>query len=352
MSTAPPPPGIRDALLNRRKEIRKRLDVLNGKAVRRMLESDLGLEAKQLDPFKALVDNLIDEVVIGRSKDSQEDSQQQPPDTQPSRDQGDKYNDLAVTKDQARKPTPKTKAEPKAKPARKKASAQRKSKGLSDDESGEEEEEDTGSGSGSDEDQEVRPPPRKVSKANAKPAVKEPAGGPKFSKQVERLREICKKATIKIPPALYKRGPDGSEDRMLEGLEGLLAKHGLDANSKDSEIKAAKKQIERMRELEGIDTSNIMEAAGRRPRRAAASINFRAIYNQMGEGDSDAEGQEEEEMEQLRGGSKGGGSSEEGGEDAARGGQTKRRSKGSAGGGAQKRGRSADAHDMQGWLRR
>eukprot|EP00983_Pelagomonas_calceolata_P134366 1162054-Pelagomonas_calceolata.AAC.8 len=37
----------------------------------------------------------------------------------------DKYNDLAVTKDQARKPTPKTKAEPKAKPARKKASAQR-----------------------------------------------------------------------------------------------------------------------------------------------------------------------------------------------------------------------------------
>jgi hypothetical protein len=36
---------------------------------------------------------------------------------------------------------------------------------------------------------------------------------------------------------MYKRGPDGGEGKMVEALEGLLAKHGLDANSKENEIK-------------------------------------------------------------------------------------------------------------------
>jgi hypothetical protein len=38
---------------------------------------------------------------------------------------------------------------------------------------------------------------------------------------------------------MYKRGPDGSEDRMVEALEGLLAKHDLDIHSKDNDIKVS-----------------------------------------------------------------------------------------------------------------
>lgn len=49
---------------------------------------------------------------------------------------------------------------------------------------------------------------------------------------------VCvRMGALRIPPSIYKRGPGGSENCVLEALEGLLAKHGLDAHSKDHEIK-------------------------------------------------------------------------------------------------------------------
>lgn len=36
---------------------------------------------------------------------------------------------------------------------------------------------------------------------------------------------------------MYKRGPDGGEERIIEALEGLLAKHDLDIHSKEQDIK-------------------------------------------------------------------------------------------------------------------
>ncbi len=40
---------------------------------------------------------------------------------------------------------------------------------------------------------------------------------------------------------------------------------------------AVKRQLERERDMEGIDTSNIIAEEGRRPRRAAAAVNFKWV---------------------------------------------------------------------------
>lgn len=49
-----------------------------------------------------------------------------------------------------------------------------------------------------------------------------------YSKLVEKLRALCKSATITIPPSLYKNKDNSS---LEEALEALLQKHGLNADS-------------------------------------------------------------------------------------------------------------------------
>lgn len=46
---------------------------------------------------------------------------------------------------------------------------------------------------------------------------------------MEKLRGICKAATITVPPNIYRGNP--SDEQLQEALEALLEKHGLDANA-------------------------------------------------------------------------------------------------------------------------
>lgn len=62
------------------------------------------------------------------------------------------------------------------------------------------------------------------------PHVAFPRAGPRqYSKRVEKMRSVCKAATITIPPSLYSRNKE--EGALEAALEELLAKHGLDADS-------------------------------------------------------------------------------------------------------------------------
>lgn len=61
-------------------------------------------------------------------------------------------------------------------------------------------------------------------------AMHPPRAGPRqYGKRVEKLRSVCRVATITIPPSLYSRNKE--EGALEAALEELLAKHGLDADS-------------------------------------------------------------------------------------------------------------------------
>ena len=56
------------------------------------------------------------------------------------------------------------------------------------------------------------------------------AAGPRqYSRKVEKLRGICKAATITIPPSLYVKNK--GDDELAAALEALLEKHELDGNA-------------------------------------------------------------------------------------------------------------------------
>eukprot|EP00955_Chlamydomonas_euryale_P078695 363193-Chlamydomonas_euryale.AAC.13 len=120
------------------------------------------------------------------------------------------------------------------------------------------------------------------------------APGPRkaYSKRVEKLRTICKQATITIPPGVYAKN-SGSEGDLVRALGQLLEKHELCPTSSASEIQAVRKQIQTQKDLDGIDMSNIISTGGRRPRRAAAaSISFKPP--KYDDSDEDDESEEEE----------------------------------------------------------
>lgn len=56
-----------------------------------------------------------------------------------------------------------------------------------------------------------------------------PAAPRQYSKAVERMRAVCRAATITIPPSLYVKNK--SNEALEEALGALLSKHGLSENS-------------------------------------------------------------------------------------------------------------------------
>ncbi|GFH16272.1 uncharacterized protein HaLaN_12659, partial [Haematococcus lacustris] len=114
------------------------------------------------------------------------------------------------------------------------------------------------------------------SKAGSRP--KAPAGrakgkkapAKKYSGKVEKLRNICRLASVKIPPGVYKAKSDAGVE---EALQALLSKHGLNASSSEAKISQVKKKLEKERELDGMDMGNIISTSSR-PRRATAAVNY------------------------------------------------------------------------------
>lgn len=163
---------------------------------------------------------------------------------------------------------------------------------------------------------------------SGKDAAPAKASGPRqYSKRVEKLRTLCKQATITIPPTLYVKNK--SDDELAAALEALLEKHGLSAGSGPNEVARAKQQLQTVRDLDGIDTSNIVEG-GRRQRGGD-----RVSYRKLLEVESEEEEEDEEDGSQSSGSSEASGSEDEG-EDpvsppASRGGAAPPAAKASAG---------------------
>lgn len=101
---------------------------------------------------------------------------------------------------------------------------------------------------------------------------------------MKRLVAVCRAATITIPPNVYVKNKD--DNSLAAALKDLLGKHGLAPNADDGAIQKVKKKLTVARDLDGIDTSNIIETSGR-PRRgaaAAAAVNIKPARKAAGKG--------------------------------------------------------------------
>ncbi|KAL0697165.1 hypothetical protein Bca4012_064345 [Brassica carinata] len=142
-----------------------------------------------------------------------------------------------------------------------------------------------------------------------------------YGKRVEHLRSVIKSCGMSIPPVIYRKVKQAPEDKreatLIEELEQILAKEGLSSDPSEKEIKEVKKQKERSKELEGIDTSNIVSSSRRRSTTSFAPPPNPRITSESesdeeeSENGEDNEEEEEEEEEEGNEEAEGGSQSEE-----------------------------------------
>ncbi|TYJ29117.1 hypothetical protein E1A91_A06G048300v1 [Gossypium mustelinum] len=103
----------------------------------------------------------------------------------------------------------------------------------------------------------------------AKAVKRKETSAPVHGKRVEHLKSVIKSCGMSVPPSIYKRVkqvPENKREAQLrKELEDILSKEGLSANPSEKEVKDVRKRKERAKELEGIDTSNIVISSRRRP---------------------------------------------------------------------------------------
>lgn len=75
------------------------------------------------------------------------------------------------------------------------------------------------------------------------------AGGKEYGSKVQKLRRVCKAATIAVPPSVYTRVT--SEQDVVDRLKDLLSKHGLSKDSTADEIARVKRTLKKERDLDG-----------------------------------------------------------------------------------------------------
>ena len=91
------------------------------------------------------------------------------------------------------------------------------------------------------------------------------AGKKEHSRAIQKMQAMCKQATINIPPGVWQKARLG-EQELQTAFEELLRKHDLAQNSSAQDVERARCTLAIHRDLDGIDTSNIVS----RSRRAAA----------------------------------------------------------------------------------
>ncbi|CAL5225223.1 g8011 [Coccomyxa viridis] len=120
------------------------------------------------------------------------------------------------------------------------------------------------------------------------PEAKQPAAKESGSK-VQKLKRVCKAATIAIPPSVYTRVT--SEEDVIQRLEDLLSKHGLAKDSSAEEVARVKRNLKKERDLDGMDTKNILESSRSRRSRPVHS----AYVASHSDDDEDVTGDENKE---------------------------------------------------------
>eukprot|EP00898_Chlorokybus_atmophyticus_P000364 jgi/Chlat1/1328/Chrsp118S01751 len=293
--------AVKAAVQNRAAYFRKNSETLTLKSARRLLEEDLGLADKELDSLKAFVQDLVDKV-LSSVEDASSQKAAASPNAKPA---------AAATK----------KAESKSKVASAKqvdgTKKQKQRKSNKEDKEnkqsnadgdkqlamqimpvsnavltvrGDDARDASTSGDGDaggstissegEGDQQTKkrrkraegPTKERTMKKEKPDKSKKPAQAPPRSARVEELKSLIKRCGLTVSPAVWKQVKGALERDVVKALEAVLAKEGLSPHPTESEIRAVKGRKELNRELDGIDTSNIVS----RSRRAAAPRSFAA----------------------------------------------------------------------------
>ncbi|KAL2635470.1 hypothetical protein R1flu_006949 [Riccia fluitans] len=233
--------SIKEALMKRADELKAQAASLTVNHVKRLLAEDLRLESRKLDSHKLFIRNLVYELLESTSG------------------KAPKVSGENGEADEEEKP-------------KKLAKGKSKKKSVSSDEHDE-----AGSTGSDSEGAKKGNVLKKKSKSGKRKAEKEVKKAPEpkksFSPEVERLRALCKTLEIGIPPTAYSKAKNASEDErdevLIKELENVLGKVGCPPNPTPQDLKRVKAQLKKKRDLEGIDTTNIVSE----PRRSRASAN-------------------------------------------------------------------------------
>lgn len=241
--------------------------------VRRLLEEDLKLEKNTLDPYKKFINKQLDEALNSsevseaetevKKKTVKKNSQSKASKKTASEESSDSLDsDIGETEVKPKKRVAaKGKAQNSEAVKKRKRPEEKKTKEtgkkrikpadvISEEEGGNVSEDSN-------------------SQSSAEKSVKKKeAPTPVYGKKVEHLKSIIKSCGMSVPPSVYKKVKQVPENKretqLIKELEEILSKEGLSANPSEKEIKDVKKRKERAKELEGIDTSNIVSSSRRR----------------------------------------------------------------------------------------
>ncbi|CAN1235914.1 hypothetical protein LINPERPRIM_LOCUS4648 [Linum perenne] len=242
---------IKKAIWKRASYIRENSETITMAGLRRLLEEDLKHDKGALDSFKKFISTQLDEVLqsteiqVSKKKTPTTKSQSKPAKKvssvvkSDSSDQDDDEEDIDEVKPKKKassvKKTVNSEGSKKRGRSEKesKASAKKRSKPVksqSEDKSKSEDEDNVSEDGDSQSSQE-------------KPVKKREAStpAPTYGKRVEHLKSVIKACAMSVPPTVYKKVKQVSE-----------------------EIKEVRKKKERAKELEGIDMSNIVSSSRRR----------------------------------------------------------------------------------------
>uniref|UniRef100_A0A5B7CBB8 Putative glutamic acid-rich protein n=1 Tax=Davidia involucrata TaxID=16924 RepID=A0A5B7CBB8_DAVIN len=251
---------------------------INMAGVRRLLEEDLELDKKSLDPFKKFISEQVEEVLESleafesasnvKKRSTEKNSHSKVSkniSTKGSYDSVDSESEVEDEVKSKKKVAPKGKIQKsevlkkRKRPSNETKVSSKKPKKLAETTS--EENSDAEDGGNVSEDGQSESP-------DEKPVKKKEISAPAYGKQVESLKSIIKSCGMSVPPSVYKRAKQAPENKreafLIKELAEILSREGLSTNPSEKEIKEVRKRKERAKELEGIDTSNIVSSSRRR----------------------------------------------------------------------------------------
>ena len=222
---------VKRAIQSRRKFIVEKKNELGEKSFRRLLETDLRLSKRQLDEptVKETIGKLLLKVIERGTLEEEEDSEEESDEDEYSEDDDDEDDQAKVL----------------VKRKRKKSEKQ---------------------------------PTRETKTETETPNAK-----------VSKLRKLCKDAGITKATHVFMKFKTNRERE--EALERLLGERALDIHATARECAKVKEEIEREKDLEDIDASNIIEGGRRRNTRTQVS------YKGLDASETEEEEEEEEESD-------------------------------------------------------
>ncbi|KAF3445669.1 hypothetical protein FNV43_RR10845 [Rhamnella rubrinervis] len=269
---------IKTALKKRESYITANSDKVTMAVLRRLLEEDLELDKFDLDPYKKFITQQVDNVLKSSEvsepasnvkkkfmKNSQKTVSKEVS-IEESSDSSDNESD-----EEEDEPKPKKKSVPKGKVQNSDGLKKRKNPGKDMNISGKKriKPAETVTKSHSDAEDSGSASEDGQSQSSAEKTIKKrEVSTPAYGKRVESLKSVIKACGMSVPPVVYKKVKQVPENKreaqLIKELEEILAKEGLSANPTEKEIKETRKKKERAKELEGIDTSNIVMSSRRR----------------------------------------------------------------------------------------